>query len=121
MNARHALSFPHRSNHPKQAGGRLPPDGGAAHQHHREDHLLLLRRRGAQAQGQLVGCRVYVSTALVLAVTHTLTPTQRFLHAQLFGRFRPPLRLGLLPYKMQGIQRTANIITQADAEVFGLK
>lgn len=57
----------------------------------------------------------------MLAVTHTLTPTQRFLHAQLFGRFRPPLRLGLLPYKMQGIQRTANIITQADAEVFGLK
>lgn len=43
------------------------------------------------------------------------TPTQ------LFGRFRPPLRLGLLPYKMQGIPRTANIITQPDAEVFGLK
>lgn len=47
-----------------------------------------------------------------------LTP---YAHTQLFGRFRPPLRLGLLPYKMQGIPRTANIITQADAEVFGLK
>jgi hypothetical protein len=31
------------------------------------------------------------------------------------------LRLGLLPYKMAGIPRTANIITRPDAEVFGLK
>jgi hypothetical protein len=52
-------------------------------------------------------------------LTHHINKTHA--HTQLFGRFRPPLRLGLLPYKMQGIPRTANIITQPDAEVFGLK
>ena len=37
------------------------------------------------------------------------------------GYFTPPLRLGLLPYKMKNIPRTANIITKPSAEIFTLK
>ncbi|TFJ87379.1 hypothetical protein NSK_001711 [Nannochloropsis salina CCMP1776] len=37
------------------------------------------------------------------------------------GYFSPPLRLGLLPFKMQGIPRTANIIASPSADIFGLE